>query len=426
MHSSAKTVDIINVRITHKTARVPLLEAVSFKNKMNAYSDLRSLDGVQESVLIQTCNRVELYLVSEKGDKTVKSAVEYLTNRASAYSAEASKTVEYAVNGDALRHLLRVASGLESMVIGEDQIINQVWEAYLEAQKANATGPVLSLLFNRAVNIGRRVRSETGINRGAVSVGSVAVELAENLLGSLNEKQILVMGAGEIGTLVAKAMAKRCLNPIFIANRTYERAWRLAEELGGKAVMFDELGGVLVNADVVFCSTSAPHYLLTKELVSWLIPARQNKNDLHVIDLSNPRNVEEAIKQLPHVKLYSIDDLTLIAERNQKKRLKNAEQAFKIVEEELALLERAVKEDSVREVVSGLLSRVEENRQRELAKALGMMKGLDERQRKIVSDLTSILLKQMFLPVVENFRRAAANDETELVEVAARLFEIEQ
>jgi glutamyl-tRNA reductase len=355
MHSSAKTVNIVNVRITHKTARVPLLEAVSFKNKTNAYSDLRSLDGVQEAVLIQTCNRTELYLVSEKGDKTVKSAVEYLTNRASAYSAEASKAVECAVNGDALRHLLRVASGLESMVVGEDQIINQVWEAYLEAQKANAAGPVLSLLFNRAVNVGKRVRRETGINRAAISVGSVAVELAENLLGSLNEKQILVIGAGEIGTPVAKAMARRCLNPIFIANRTYERAWRLAKELGGKAVMFDELGGVLVDADVVFCSTSAPHYLLTKELVSWLMPARLNKNDLLVIDLSNPRNVEEAIKQLPHVRLYSIDDLTLIAERNQKKRLKNAEQAFKIVEEELTLLERAVKEDSAREIASVLL-----------------------------------------------------------------------
>ena len=426
MHSSAKPVDIINVRITHKTARVPLLETVSFKDKTNAFADMCSLDGTQESVLIQTCNRIELYLVSENGDKTVKSAVEYLTNRASPHPEEASKAVEYAVNRDAIRHLLRVASGLESMVIGEDQVINQVWDAYLEAEKANAAGPVLNLLFNRAVNVGRRVRRETGINKGAVSVGSAAVKLAENLMGNLNEKKILVMGAGEIGTLVAKAMAKRCLNPIFVANRTYERALRLAEELGGKAVMFDKLGEVLVDADVVFCSTSAPHYLLTKELVSWLMPARQNKNDLLVIDLSNPRNVEETIQQLPHIKLYNIDDLTLIAERNQKKRLKNAEQAFKIIEEELTLLERAVKEDSVRELVSVLLSHVEENRQRELARALSMMRELDEHQRKIVSDLTNILLKQMFLPVVENFRRAAANDEMELVEVAARLFEMKQ
>ena len=424
MHSSARTVDIINVRITHKTAHVPLLEAVSFKDKADAYAEMRSLDGAQESVLIQTCNRIELYLVSKAGDKTVKSAVEYLANRASAHTAEAYKAIEYSVNRGALSHLLRVASGLESMVIGEDQVINQVWNAYLEAEKANAAGPVLSLLFNRAVNVGRRVRRETGINKGAASVGSATVELAENLLGRLNEKKILVMGAGETGTLVAKAMARRCLNPIFIANRTYERALRLAEELGGKAVKFDKLSEVLVDTDVVFCSTSATHYLLTKELVSKLIMARQNKNELLVIDISNPRNVEEAIKELPYVKLYNIDDLTLITERNKQERQKSMQKAFKIVDEELTVLERAVKEDSVSEIVSDLLSQIEESRRRELAKALNMMGELDERQRKVVSDLTSIMLKKTFMPIVKNFRQAAANNEIELIDNATRLFKI--
>jgi glutamyl-tRNA reductase len=424
MYSSAKTHSIINVRITHKTAHVPLLEAVSFKDKANAYAEMRSLDGVQESVLIQTCNRIELYLVTEDGYKTAKSAVEYLVNRASAHSAEACKAIECAVNRDALSHLLRVTSGLESMVVGEDQVINQVWDAYLEAEKANAAGPVLSLLFNRAVNVGRRVRHKTGINKGAVSIGSASVELAENLLETLNEKKILIMGAGETGTLVAKAMARRCLSPIFIANRTYERAVRLAEELGGKAVKFDKLDEVLIDADVVFCSTSASHYLLTKELVSKLIMARQNKNDLLVIDISNPRNVEEGIKELPHVRLYNIDDLTLITERNKQERQKSMQEAYKIIDEELTVLERAVKEYSVREIISNLLSQTEEIRQRELAKTLNMMNGLDERQRKIVNDLTSILLKQTFLPVVENFRRAAANNETELIEVATELLEI--
>jgi glutamyl-tRNA reductase len=424
MYSSAKTHSIINVRITHKTAHVPLLEAVSFKDKANAYAEMRSLDGVQESVLIQTCNRIELYLVTEDGYKTAKSAVDYLVNRASAHSAEACKAIEYAVNRDALSHLLRVTSGLESMVVGEDQVINQVWDAYLEAEKANAAGPVLSLLFNRAVNVGRRVRHKTGINKGAVSIGSASVELAENLLETLNEKKILIMGAGETGTLVAKAMARRCLSPIFIANRTYERAVRLAEELGGKAVKFDKLDEVLIDADVVFCSTSASHYLLTKELVSKLIMARQNKNDLLVIDISNPRNVEEGIKELPHVRLYNIDDLTLITERNKQERQKSMQEAYKIIDEELTVLERAVKEYSVREIISNLLSQTEGIRQRELAKTLNMMNGLDERQRKIVNDLTSILLKQTFLPVVENFRRAAANNETELIEVATELLEI--
>ena len=424
MHSSLKTADIVNVRITHKTAHVPLLEAVSFKDKANAYVEMRSLDGVRESVLIQTCNRVELYLVTEHGDRTAKSAVEYLENRASAHNAEACKAVEYSLNHDALNHLLRVASGLESMVIGEDQVINQIWNAYLEAEKAKAAGPVLNLLFNRAINIGRRVRRETGINRGAVSVGSAAVELAETLLDDLNDKKILILGAGEIGTLVAKAMARRFLSPIFIANRTYERAFRLAEELGGKAVMFDKLGEVLVDADVVFCCTSAPHYLLTKQLVSSFVAARRNQNDLLVIDISNPRNVEETINELPDVKLYDIDDLTLIAENNKQERERTMWEAFRLVDRELEALEYAINADSVNEVISDVLSQVEENRRRELTKALSMMGELDERKRKVVSDLTSILMKKTFLPVIENFRRAAANNDLELVNAGIKIFDI--
>jgi len=423
MQTPVRPLDIVNVRLTHKTANVPLLESVSFKEKTNAYNQILSLEGVQESVLIQTCNRIELYLVSEKGDKTVKSAVELLENRALVSTSEVCKAVEYSVNHDALRHLLRVTSGLESMVIGEDQVINQVWNSFLEAQKSQATGPVLSLLFNRAVNVGWRVRRETCINKGAVSVGSAAVALAEKLLTSLKEKNVLVMGAGETGTLVAKAISRRCLNPVFVANRTYERALRLAQELGGKAVMFNKLDEVLANADVLFCCTSAPHYLLTKELLSWLITARENKAGLIIIDISNPRNVETSIKDLPGVKLYSIDDLTSIAEQNKLERQKSVQQACKIIDHEVTLLERAVKADSTNEFVSRLLSQVEETRRKELCRALKMLDTLDERQRKIVDHLTSILLKQTFLPVVENFRRAAVNNDFELMKIATRLFQ---
>jgi glutamyl-tRNA reductase len=422
MHSSAKNFDIINVRVTHKTAHVPLLEAVSFKDKANAYTEMRLLDGAQESVLIQTCNRIELYLVSKNGDRTVKSAIQLLESRMPPNNLQADKAIEYSVNHEALNHLLRVTSGLESMVVGEDQVINQVWNAYLEAEKASASGPVLSLLFNRAVNVGRRVRRETGISKGAVSVGSAAVELAENLLENLNEKKILVMGAGETATLVAKAMARRCLSPIFIANRTHERAQRLAEELGGKAVKFDRLNEVLVDADIVLCATSAPHYLLTKDLLTKLLPSRQNKNALLVIDISNPRNVEEGIKELPTVELYSIDDLTSIAEQNKLERQKSMQEAKKIVDQELAMLERAVKGDSVREIVSELLTQVEQNRRKELNKALDMMGTIDDRKKRIINDLTSCVLKQAFLPIIENLRKAAENNDVKLIEAATAVF----
>ncbi|MBT0158364.1 glutamyl-tRNA reductase [Candidatus Bathyarchaeota archaeon A05DMB-2] len=425
MHSSAKDINIVNVRITHKTARVPLIEAVAFRDMRSALKAIRSMDNVEECVLLQTCNRIELYIVSEKGEKVAEMAKDLLAKKAGAMAEEASKAIECSLNGDALRHILRLTSGLESMVIGEDQILNQVWDAYLEAESAKTAGIILKHLFMRAMSVGRRVRKETDINKGAVSVGSAAVELAESLLGKLDQKKVLVMGAGEMGTLVAKALARRCLKPIFIANRTYARAVKLAEELSGSAVKFDKLEEALVDADVVICSTAAPHYLLTKDLVAKLMKQRQNKNDLIMIDISNPRNVEKATQEVEKVKLYDIDDLQLIAEKNKRKRQRSMEKASKIIDEELILLNRDIKIQTVRDIVSFLFSRAEEIRQKELAKALKMLGDVDEREKKIIEDLTFILLKQTYAPIVENLRSAAKDDDKKLIEVAIKLFGME-
>ncbi|MEM3881314.1 MAG: glutamyl-tRNA reductase [Candidatus Bathyarchaeia archaeon] len=425
MRSSAKNLHIINVRITHKTARLPLIEAVVFKEIKDALRDIRSLEKVDECVLLQTCNRVEIYAVSEDGEKAAKRLKDFLVQKAEALADEVSRAIECSLDGDALRHILRLASGLESMVIGEDQILNQVWDAYLEAESAKAAGIVLKHLFMRAVSVGRRVRKETGINKGAVSIGSAAVELAETLLGKLDQKKILVMGAGEMGTLVAKALARRCLKPVFIANRTYERAVKLAGELSGRAVKFDSLEEVLTDADVVICSTAAPHYLLTKNTVSKLMNQRQNEADLLIIDISNPRNVEETVKEVPKVKLYCIDDLQLIAEKNKQKRLKSIEKASAIIEQELVLLNRDIKILSVNDIVSLLFARAEEIRQKELAEALKMLGPLDAREKKIIEDLTFILLKRTYVPIVENLRSAALNDDKKLIEFAIKLFGLE-
>jgi len=425
MHSSAKNINIINVRITHKTARVPLMEAVAFKNVRRALKAIRSMENVDECVLLQTCNRIEFYIVSEEGEKVAKRAKDFLAKRAGTLVEEASKAIECSLNGDTLRHILRLTSGLESMVIGEDQILNQVWDAYLEAESAKTAGIVLKHLFMRAMSVGRRVRENTGINKGAVSIGSAAVELAESLLGKLDQKKVLVMGAGEIGTLVAKALARRCLKPIFIANRTYARAVKLAEDLSGRAIKFDKLEEALVDADVVICSTAAPHYLLTKDLVSKFMKQRQNKNDLIIIDISSPRNVEKATQEVGRVKLYNIDDLQLIAERNKQERQKSVEKASKLIDKELILLNRDIKILSVRDIVSSLFSRAEEIRQKELKKALNMLGHVDAKEKKIIEDLTFILLKQTYAPIVENFRLAAKNDDKQLIEVAIKLFGME-
>ena len=399
------------------------MEAVAFKDKEKALVDICSLENVEECLILQTCNRIEIYVVTEEAENTVNLVKHYWVKKAITHAEEASNAIETSIDNDAFTHLLRVTSGLESMVIGEDQVLQQVWNAYLEAENAKTTGPIIQHLFNRAITVGRRVRNETGINKGAVSIGSAAVELAVNLLGNLEDKKILVMGAGEIGTLVAKALAKRCLSPIFIANRTHERAVKLATDLSGQAVMFNQFEEVLVDADVVICSTSAPHYLLTKEMVSRLMKQRTNKNDLVIIDISNPRNVEKTVQEVVSTKLYNIDDLQLIAEKNKQEREKSIEKAVKILDKELVILNQDMKAFSVRLVISSLLSHVEDVRRKELATALSMIGDVDERELEILDDLTSILLKQTFLPIVENLRLAAKNGDAQLIDLAVKLFE---
>ena len=399
------------------------MEAVAFKDKEKGLAEIRALENVEECLILQTCNRIELFIVTEVAEETVGLAKDYLAKRAGASAEEAFKAIETSLDNDTFNHLLRVTSGLESMVIGEDQVLNQVWDAYLTAENAKTVGPILKHLFNRAMTVGRRVRNETGINKGAVSIGSAAVELAVNLLGNLEDKKILVMGAGEIGTLVAKALARRCLSPIFIANRTYDRAVTLAEDLSGKAVKFNQFEEVLVDADVVICSTAAPHYLLTKEKVSKLVTQRANKNNLVIIDISNPRNVEKTVAEVAGTKLYNIDDLQLIAEKNMLERQKSIDKAIKILDEELVVLDQDMKSLSVRLIISSLLSKAEEVRQRELATALGMLGTVDEREKQILEDLTSILLKQTFIPIVENLRSAAKTGDQRLIETAVKLFE---
>jgi glutamyl-tRNA reductase len=423
MHSSAKVDHIINVRITHKTARVPLMEAVAFKDKPQGYAELKAIENVEECLILQTCNRIELFLVAEETENTAKTVKEYFANRAGQNAEEAFQAIEVSIDNDALNHLLRVTSGMESMVIGEDQILNQTWDAFLEAENAKAIGPIFKHLFNRAMTVGRRVRNETGINKGAISIGSAAVELAVNLLGNLEDKKILVMGAGEIGTLVAKALARRCLKPIFIANRTYDRAVKLAFDLKGQAVKFNQFDEVLVDADVVICSTSAPHYLLTEEIISRLMLKRTNPHNIVIIDISNPRNVEKTVSDVTHTKLYNIDDLQLIADKNRAQRESAIEKAEKILEVEIVTLENDMKSFSVRLIISELLSEAEQVRQRELTTALNMLGEVDERKKRILEDLTSILLKQTFIPIVENLRAAAKNGDSQFIETAVKLFE---
>ncbi|MDI3484459.1 MAG: glutamyl-tRNA reductase [Methanobacteriaceae archaeon] len=319
----------------------------------------------------------------------------------------------------ALKHLLRLAAGLESMIIGEDQILGQIKEARIAALKRGSCGPILDTIFNKAVHVGQLVRNKTQINKGSISIGSAAVELAESVQGDLKCKKVLVIGAGEMGALVARALAEKQLKAIVVANRTYDRAVKLAEELGGYAIQFNRLDEALSDADVVISATAAPHYILTRERVEKAIPV-ERRDKVAMIDIANPRDIEEKVKELG-IKLFNIDDLRGIAEKNRRKREKEAQKAEQIIEEELGLLSNSLKYKKIEPLISKIRKSMEEIRVKETKKAIKMLGEL-EGEEKIIEDLTRSIVNKIFHDIVSRLREAAEADDKELIRACERLF----
>lgn len=410
---------LLNLAVAHRKARVPLLEAVAFDDPRRVMEDICSLEGVDGCVVVQTCHRTEVYTavsdISAEAD-----IIEYWLRRVKVDEGEFRGVLERAYDDEALNHLLRLASGLESMIVGEDQILGQIGDAYAEAEKAGTTGPILATAFRKAVKVGRLVRLQTRIDKGAVSVGSAAVDLSENVLGSLDGKRILIVGAGETGTLVGKALAEKGVSAVFVANRTYERGVRLAQMLGGKAVHFDELNSLLPEVDLAIVATTAPHYILTRERLEKSV---KGDGKLIIVDLSQPRNVEESVGLIPNVSLFNIDNLRRIAEDNLKKRLGEVDKAERIIADELEGLKRMLRRSSAESAIAAICARIEETRQAELRKALDLLGDVDEKQRGVIEDLTRVLIRRtLHFPLV-NLRKAAEDGDAELISAAKRLFD---
>ncbi|MCP8323345.1 MAG: glutamyl-tRNA reductase [Candidatus Methylarchaceae archaeon HK02M2] len=417
--------NILNIGVNHKNADIPLIEAVAFRDKRNALNDICDrIDNIVECLILQTCNRVEIYSVFNNDERVVDALVEYLLERSGNNAEKVSKSIEIFFNQDVLRHIFRIASGLESMMIGEDQILGQVWDSYLEAETNGTAGPVLKMIFHKAVSIGQRVRQETNVNKGAVSIGSAAVRFAEETLGGLDGKNILVVGAGDIGTLVAKALVRQEIDAVFVANRTYERALRLAKELNGEAIHFDQLKEAISEADVVICATNAPHYILTTDKVKESMRRRKKTQDLLIVDVSNPRNVDEGVKSIEHIKLYNIDGLRLIAKRNLENRRKEVSKVEEIIEKMLPLIERNLETLYAEKIISLILSRAEKVRKKELKKALGMLRYSNDEEKQIVDSLTCVLIKRILVPIMEKLRPMIVNNNQQSVKKIFELFNL--
>lgn len=418
---------VVNLRFTYKKVPVTVLERLTFKEPRKILKEIHALGHVDECVILQTCNRVEIYAATSKRHllECAKGIAEYWRQRSRLDEDGFYQKLEKSFNSGALTHLLRLTSGLESMIVGEDQILGQVQKAFEEAMKCGTIGRFLKISFEKAIKTGKKVRLKTRINEGAVSVGSAAVELLEESLGGLRDKEIIIIGAGETGGLVGKALASRKHAVIFVANRTYERGVRLASMLGGHAVRFDKVRDLLTTVDAVIVATAAPHYVLTRGIVQGVLEKRAGK-ELFIMDLSHPRNVEEEVANLPNVKLRNIDDLRGIAERNLEMRRREIKKAEAIIRDELRRLELMLKRERAEPLISALCSKAEEIRRKELKKALRMLGEIDDKQRRVINDLTLVLIERVLHHPILNIRKAALNDDVNMISVAQRLFNLNQ
>jgi len=392
---------ILNIRVDHKTADINQMEKSSEQLGIVFKEIIENYD-VQEYVELKTCNRAEIYLVlDEHPDKILID--DFVTD----------------FDNDAIKHLLRLSAGLESMIIGEDQILGQLKDAKNRSVKDGSCGKMLETIFTKAVHVGQVVRKKTKINEGSLSIGSAAVELAENVHGDLKCKKVLIIGAGKMGTLVAKALVEKKLKAIVVANRTHDRAVGLARELGGSAIHFDKLDEAIKDADVVISATGAPHPILTREKIEDVVPM-ENLSKMVMVDIANPRDIDEDVAELG-VKLFNIDDLRSIAQRSREMRQAEASDAEKIVAEEMILLNRSIKQLEVEPLISQIRISAENIRQIETQKAFKMLGEMNGNE-KIVDNLTKIVVERIFNDVIKNLKKAAENGDETTINAAETLF----
>ena len=393
--------EIVLIGLSHKTAPVEIREklCVPQGNVQEVLGRLAVLPGFREGLILSTCNRLEVLAVEEWGEEG-NARVQDLLAKMGGMGQEELRPYLYNHKGEgAVRHLFRVASSLDSMVLGEPQILGQVKEAYSQAVKNKLSGPILNKLFHRSFSVAKRVRTETKIASQAVSVSFAAVELARKILGNLDDKRALLVGAGEMSELAARHLISQGVREILVTNRPFSRAAELAQEYKGKAVPFEDFPRQLKEVDIILSSTGSTHYIIRKEQLTEVIRARKNR-PMFFIDIAVPRDVDPKINEIDNVYVYDIDDLQGIVESNKGERKKEGEKAEAIVDQGVQAFNRWLRSLDVVPTILALRNRLEEIRQREVNKALSLLKNTSEEEQRILDDLTqSILNKVLHHPI---------------------------
>ncbi|MGQ9571061.1 MAG: glutamyl-tRNA reductase [Thermodesulfovibrionales bacterium] len=415
---------ILVAGLNHNTADIEVREKVAF----NGYKlkegliGVKNLPQINEVVILSTCNRVELYASVRDIEDASESIKTFISGFHNIDKALLDKAV-YVYNGvNAVRHIFRVASSLDSMVIGEPQILGQLKEAFEFALVNKTTGILLNKLMKKAISVAKRVRSETRIAENAVSISFAAVELAKKIFTDLSEKVFMLLGAGEMAELAAKHLMNNGVREVIVANRRYERACDLAKEFNGRPVSLDNFSKEMVHSDIVICSTGAPNYILLKEQMQKVMKERKQRQ-VFIIDISVPRNIDPKINDLDNVFLYNIDDLQGIVDANMFERKKEAEKAEKIIEEEITPFFQWLSSLESFPTIIALREKAEKIKNDEVEKLLNRFPDLNEKQKKAIEYMASSIVNKLIHPPTITLKKDS-EDRDLMVAIIKKLYGI--
>lgn len=422
------TMEIIVVGLSHKSAPVEIREKVAFAPDRlhEALHSVRGLPGLQEGVIVSTCNRVEVYAATRNRERGVESLIEFMADHHQVSLDELRPHLYVFAGPDAVQHVFRVASSLDSMVVGEPQILGQVKDAYEAAAAGSATGLVLNRFMHKAFSTAKRVRTETRIAAAAVSISFAAVELARKIFGTLQGKTVLVVGAGEMCELAATHLVENGVSGVRVTNRTFSRAEALAERFHGRAVPFEEFRTHLSDVDIVISSTGAPHFVIEVEDLRFAMKARKQK-PMFLIDIAVPRDIDPRINDLPNVYLYDVDDLQGVVDANKRERAKEAGKAEEIVVEEVQSFLAWLKTLEVTPTIRALRGKFDAIRKGEVEKTLkGFGGNLSKKERKSIEAMSQAIVNKILHEPTVYLKRLADDPELDFsVDAVRRMFGIE-
>jgi glutamyl-tRNA reductase len=419
---------IVIIGLNHKTAPVEVRECLAFANEDNpkVLETMRQEPYVDEVVLFSTCNRVEFLLATKDTSKATEAIKDFLAE----FKKTPRDTFEnalYTYEGDeAVRHIFRVASSLDSMVVGEPQILGQIKDSYQEASDHRSCGVILNRLMHRSFSVAKRVRTETGIGDHAVSISYAAVELGRKIFGELEGKSVLLIGAGEMAEQAVEHLVTNRAEPIYVANRTFERGLEIAEKFKGTAIRFEEVRDYLKQVDIVISSTGAPTYILVRSDFKGVMRARKNR-PLFFIDIAVPRDIEPEINRITNVYVYDIDDLKGAIQGNIEERQQEARRGERIVDGAVVQFRRWFQSLDVVPTVVSLRDKVEEIRQAELKKTFASLTSASEDDKAAIDRLTAALVKKILHDPTVFLKESGHRDKKSLyLDIVRSLFKLDE